>query len=172
MNVLDKYTQWSKDLIKEDVQKNTLPYACLMSHVEGDFNLSSAIRNANAFGCEEIFYFGQKSWDRRGSVGTHHYTLLTHLKTIEEIKELKSKYHFVAIECNIERNCVDLFEYQIKPNSIFVFGEESKGLSDEILDLCDEYVYIPMRGSVRSLNVGTASGIIMAEAMKAISKTI
>jgi tRNA G18 (ribose-2'-O)-methylase SpoU len=50
---------------------------------------------------------------------------------------------------------------------MFIFGEESKGLSDEILDLCEDYVYIPMIGSVRSLNVGTASGILMAEAMKA-----
>jgi tRNA G18 (ribose-2'-O)-methylase SpoU len=172
MNVQSKYAEWSVDLIKEDVQRNTLPYACLMSHVEGDFNMSTAVRNANAFGCKELFYFGGKRWDKRGSVGTHHYSLVTHLKDMDAIKALKSQYRFVAIECNIERNCVSLFDYKIEPNTMFIFGEESKGLSDEMLDLCEDYVYIPMIGSVRSLNVGTASGILMAEAMKSISHTI
>lgn len=171
-NVLDKYAGWSTDLIREDVRKTTLAYACLMSHVEGDFNMSTAIRNANAFGCKELFYFGQKRWDKRGSVGTHHYSLVTHLKDIDSIKALKADYHFVAIECNINRNCVSLYNYKIQPNTLFIFGEESKGLSDDILDLCDDYVYIPMIGSVRSLNVGTASGILMSEAMKQVSQTI
>ena len=81
-------------------------------------------------------------------------------------------YRFVAIECNIERNCVSLFDYKIQPNTLFLFGEESKGLSDEVLDLCDDFVFIPMIGSVRSLNVGTASGILMSEAMKANLRTI
>lgn len=171
-NVLDKYAQWSVDLIREDVRKSTLAYACLMSHVEGDFNMSTAIRNANAFGCKELFYFGQKRWDKRGSVGTHHYSLVTHLKDIDAIKALKADYRFVAIECNINRNCVSLYNYKIQPNTLFIFGEESKGLSDDILDLCDDYVYIPMIGSVRSLNVGTASGILMSEAMKQVSQTI
>ena len=172
MNLLDKYSQWSVDLVREDVRKNTLPYSCLMSHVEGDFNMSTAIRNANAFGCKELFYFGKKDWDRRGAVGTHHYSLVTQLKDLDSIKSLKEQYKFVAIECNLDRNCTSFFDYKIQPNTLFIFGEESKGLSDEILDLCDDYVFIPMMGSVRSLNVGTASGIIMSEAMKQMFKTI
>ena len=171
MNVLNKYADWTVELIKADVQQNTLPYACMMSHVEGDFNISTAIRNANAFGCEKFFYFGKKSWDRRGSVGTHHYTNISHLKTIEDIKELKKQYRFVAIECNIDRPCANIADYQIKPGSLFIFGEETKGLSPEILDLCDDFVYIGMRGSVRSLNVGTASGILMHNAMNALLPT-
>jgi tRNA G18 (ribose-2'-O)-methylase SpoU len=91
---------------------------------------------------------------------------------MDAIKALKSQYRFVAIECNIERNCVSLYDYKIQPNTLFIFGEESKGLSDEMLDLCDDYVFIPMVGSVRSLNVGTASGILMSEAMKANLRTI
>jgi tRNA G18 (ribose-2'-O)-methylase SpoU len=172
MNVLNKYAGWTTELIREDVQKNTLPYACMMSHVEGDFNISTALRNANAFGCKEFFYFGTKKWDRRGSVGTYHYSNITHLKTFEDIKELKNTYRFVAIECNIDRNCKSIFDYKIQPNTLFIFGEETKGLDNDILDLCDDYVYIPMIGSVRSLNVGTASGILMSEAMKSISLTI
>ena len=48
-----------------------------------------------------------------------------------------------------------------------LFGEEQRGLSKEALALADHVVYIPMWGSVRSLNVGTSSGIAMYDyAMK------
>ena len=132
MNTLDKYAQWSVDLIREDVRRNTLDYACLMSHVEGDFNMSTAVRNANAFGCKELFYFGRRRWDKRGSVGTHHYSLVTHLKDMDAIKELKSQYKFVAIECNIQRNCVSLFDYKIEPNTLFIFVEGDFNMSTAV----------------------------------------
>jgi tRNA G18 (ribose-2'-O)-methylase SpoU len=45
---------------------------------------------------------------------------------------------------------------------MFVFGEEKSGLSDYILDNAENIITIPDFGSVRSLNVGTTSGIIMA----------
>jgi tRNA G18 (ribose-2'-O)-methylase SpoU len=42
-----------------------------------------------------------------------------------------------------------------------IFGEEQRGLSPMALGMADDIVYIPQLGSVRSLNVGTASGIVM-----------
>jgi len=35
------------------------------------------------------------------------------------------------------------------------------GISDEILDICDDYVYIQQRGSVRSMNAAVAGSIAM-----------
>jgi tRNA G18 (ribose-2'-O)-methylase SpoU len=45
---------------------------------------------------------------------------------------------------------------------MFVFGEEKSGLSNYILDNAETVITIPEFGSVRSLNVGTTSGIIMS----------
>ena len=56
MNVLDKYKEWQVDLIKREVEKNTFPYAVLMENWGSDFNLSTLVRNANAFGAKEVFY--------------------------------------------------------------------------------------------------------------------
>jgi tRNA (guanosine-2'-O-)-methyltransferase len=42
-----------------------------------------------------------------------------------------------------------------------LFGEEGRGLSQEAIESADDIVYIPQLGSVRSLNLGTASGIAM-----------
>lgn len=46
----------------------------------------------------------------------------------------------------------------------FLIGNESKGLSDEIADMADVYVKIPMCGQVESLNAAVASAILMYEA--------
>ena len=50
-----------------------------MEHWNGDFNISTLIRNANAFNIEKVYYLGKKKIDRRGSVGTHHYVSINYL---------------------------------------------------------------------------------------------
>jgi tRNA G18 (ribose-2'-O)-methylase SpoU len=160
LNVIDKYKSWDIQQIKQDVQEHTLPYAVLMQHIGGDYNISTLVRNANAFGVRRVYYYGRKKWDRRGSVGTHHYTDLIHIDSLKGVESLKSTYHIVGIENNLPE-AKDISEFVARPDTLFVFGEEGSGIQKEILDLCDEIVYIPQRGSVRSLNVGTCSGIVM-----------
>jgi tRNA G18 (ribose-2'-O)-methylase SpoU len=127
------------------------------------------IRNSNFFGYEKVFYVGgKKHYDRRGTVGTHNYIDVTFIKTEEEfVKTIKDQgYTLISIENNVNYECSDLFQFMdnvnvkdIKP--IFIFGEEQKGLSDYILDNSEHILTISGKGTVRSLNVGTASGIVL-----------
>ena len=50
-----------------------------------------------------------------------------------------------------------------KKHTILVFGQEQVGIPEKFLKIADEIAYIPQYGTVRSLNVGTASGIAMHE---------
>jgi tRNA G18 (ribose-2'-O)-methylase SpoU len=161
-NVIDKYSGWMTELIKEDLQKNALPYAVAVQYWKGDFNIGSALRNSNAFGASEFFYIGgAKKMDPRGAVGTQYYSKIKYLPTINELKELKSKYVFIGIENNINRVCYNIKSFSYPKNSLFIFGEENGGLTEEVMDLCDKLVYIDMLGSVRSLNCGCASAIVL-----------
>jgi tRNA G18 (ribose-2'-O)-methylase SpoU len=160
MNVVDEYKGWHPDKIKQEIKKNTFPYAVMMQHIGGDYNISTLVRNANAFGASKVFYYGRRKWDRRGSVGTHHYTDLIHLDDLEDLKLLKEKYYFVGIENNVPQ-AKNIQGYVPRSNTLFIFGEEGNGILPEILELCDEVVYVQQYGSVRSLNVGTCSGIVM-----------
>ena len=57
---------------------------------------------------------------------------------------------------------IDNYIFPIDRHVVMVFGQEQIGIPQDILlDLCDDVVYIKQYGSVRSLNVGTASGIAM-----------
>lgn len=47
-----------------------------------------------------------------------------------------------------------------------VMGSEDKGVSNKILGLCEEKCKIPMAGTIASLNVSVAAGIMMYEALR------
>ena len=47
-----------------------------------------------------------------------------------------------------------------------IMGAEDKGVSYDNLALCDEWVKIPMKGTIESLNVSVAAGILIYEAVK------
>ena len=44
-----------------------------------------------------------------------------------------------------------------------IMGNEGNGVSNSLLELCDDYLYIPMNGKCESLNVGVATSIILYE---------
>ena len=51
-----------------------------------------------------------------------------------------------------------------------VFGRETKGLPEPLLAArCDDCLTIPMSGSTRSLNLATAAGIVLYEAVRQLS---
>jgi tRNA (cytidine/uridine-2'-O-)-methyltransferase len=54
-----------------------------------------------------------------------------------------------------------------QPNSCLVFGNETLGMPDRILEKYPDRCYtIPMTGKVRSLNLATATGIVLYEAIR------
>ena len=166
MNVLDNLKDLQIPEIAEYCRTKSIPSSVGMINIGGDFNLSTMIRNANFFGFSSVHYVGKKKWDKRGSVGTHHYTPIYHHKDEASFVAQLSGRSIVAIENNIpqyEHKTSNLFHYGFEKliQPIFLFGEESQGLSDFILDKCDIILTIPNYGSVRSLNVGTTSGIVM-----------
>ncbi|KAK0417357.1 hypothetical protein QR680_012962 [Steinernema hermaphroditum] len=56
-----------------------------------------------------------------------------------------------------------LSEAEVSPKSVFIMGDEQKGVSQETLELCDLHVSISRSSSsaVASLNVSVASGLLL-----------
>lgn len=159
-NVVDKYKNLSNEEIKNDLKSKHFPFAVLMENWKGDYNFSTLVRNANAFNAKEVFYLSnKKKYDKRGAVGTYNYTDVKHLKSLSDLEALKEKYVFIGVD-NI-RGSVSMNDFRYPNNTLFIFGEEGTGLTEDIQKMCSNIVHIPQFGSVRSLNAGTASGIIM-----------
>lgn len=158
-NVVDKFKGVDNDEIKRQLKETSFPYAVLIENWISDLNIGSCIRNANAFNAKEVYYIGDKRFDRRGMCGVHNYTSINWLSSKQELINLKKKYYFVGLD-NIEGS-KPLNNYKWKENTLMIFGSEGVGLTPEMISLCDEIVHIKQFGSVRSLNAATASGIVM-----------
>lgn len=173
MNVFDFLKELSVDDIKEYCKQNTISAAIGMTHVSGDFNFGNLVRSANFFGYKEVYYVGgKKHYDRRSTVGTHHYTPLEFVEKEEDfISKIKDTYSLICVENNIpkyESKTVSLFSKDAFFDDLkhypplFLFGEEQLGISDYLLDNSVRILTVPAFGSVRSLNVGSCAAIVMA----------
>lgn len=162
-NVIDHYKYWKTEAIKADLERKRCQrsenFSVLCCNWQNDFNIGSVIRNSNAFLAREIFIYGRKRYDKRGTVGTHHYENISTFKTIEWLDELPRKYNIVAID-NVE-GATPIDDFVWPENTLMAFGQESIGLEQEVLDRAHHVVYIKQYGSVRSMNVACASAIAM-----------
>lgn len=160
-NIIDYYKYWEHDAIIADLDKKRHNFSVLCCNIQGDFNIGTVIRNANAFLAKEVIIYGKRQYDRRGTVGTHLYTHFKKVRDINELSELDmSSYHIVGID-NVEK-AIQIEKYiWPKKHTLMIFGEENSGIPDEIKCLCQDLIYITQYGSVRSLNCGVASGVAM-----------
>lgn len=79
------------------------------------------------------------------------------VETLKEIK--KHKFKVVSTSLQTDESIYDI-EYKKK---VIVIGNESKGVSKEVLDISDKKVKIPMPGKTESLNAAVATGVILYE---------
>lgn len=78
----------------------------------------------------------------------------------EDIKNLKNEYKIIS--STLSEKSVNFTDLKLENNQkyIIVFGNESRGISEETIKLTDIFTKIPMN-SIDSLNVGVAAGIII-----------
>lgn len=82
-------------------------------------------------------------------------------RTLQFLKE--SGFHLVGAT---EKGDYDYTAADYTKPTCIIMGAEDRGIAYEHLALCDEWVKIPVLGSIESLNVSVAAGIIMYEAVR------
>ncbi len=77
------------------------------------------------------------------------------------------KSNFWFISTRGEKN---IWNVEFNPGDYLIFGSETKGLREEILNLNkNAVVSIPMNGKTRSLNLSTAVGIVLYEGLRQLT---
>ncbi len=59
-----------------------------------------------------------------------------------------------------------LYDADLRKPTAIIMGSEEKGISREVLKLCDEELAIPMIGHIESLNVSAAAAILLFEVVR------
>ena len=79
------------------------------------------------------------------------------ISTCQSLK--KRGYKIFAAE--ITEDSTPLWHVEVPKKWVLLMGHEGKGISKEVLDVCDEVVTIEMQEGVKSFNVGVAASIMM-----------
>ena len=134
--------------------------------IEDPFNLGYIFRNLYAFGFKDIIiprrdFNNMEAQLLKSSAGAYEkinlYFSDDNIKTINELKEDGYKTYALFRGDNSK----DIFEISFSNKNLIIIGGEKRGINKEILNLCDEYLYIPYGSDFRnSLNASNALGVV------------
>ena len=138
----------------------------MLDEISSTQNIGAIARSAAAIGIDSYLLpsYGPHPYSRRAlRVSMGHIAMLkTHIYSNmkETIKTLKNNgYRIYAAE--VTEDSTPLASVKIVDKWVLLMGHEGSGLSQEVLELCDEVVTIEMMEGVKSFNVGIAASIMM-----------
>ncbi len=139
----------------------------LLDSVSDPGNLGTIIRSADAFGLDGILlsknsvelYNPKVVRSTMGSI--FRVPIIEEVENVEYIKRLKENgFKILSTDLN-STSYIDEMDLKKNDKLCVVIGNESRGVSEEILEISDERVKIRMNGNAESLNVGIACSILI-----------
>lgn len=146
-------------------------------------NIGTVIRNINALGVEKLYVVDPKGslpddWQEtrerkslsKVSVSASTWTFVKRFNSTEECLDHLEKKRFISIVTSPHIKGKDnyiLHEADYTQTRLAVwFGNESRGISDLVVERSEFCVSIPMYGMIESLNLATSTGIVLYEITK------
>ena len=139
----------------------------LVEAVNKPHNLSAILRTCDAAGVFEANFICEKDDVKTfnsTAQGSQKWVKLNNYETkVSAVSELKKK-GFKLYGTTLNESSTDYRNFDYSENTCFVLGAEKWGLTDELISMVDESIFIPMTGMVQSLNVSVAASILLFEA--------
>ena len=151
-----------------------MPLIVVLDDVRSMYNIGSVFRTCDAFRVEAVYLCGITAQPphpeiHKTALGGEDSVTWRYFKTAKEaVEELHRNNTFVyAVEqCEGSNKLQELsiVNCQLSINSFaVVFGNEVKGVHQEVVDICDGCLEIPQFGTKHSMNVSVTAGIVIWE---------
>ncbi|MDP3735462.1 MAG: TrmH family RNA methyltransferase [bacterium] len=151
----------------------------ILHNIRSAYNVGSIFRTAESAGVARIFLTGYTPTptDRFGrargdlakvALGAERMVSWErHVRLAPLLGRLKSEgVALVAVEQAPQAQ--DYRSFRVCGPTVFIFGNEVRGLSTSALALADTVLEIPMRGRKESLNVAVAAGVVLFSCMERV----
>jgi len=154
--------------------KGIIPYQVALDNFRSAFNVGSIFRLIDGVGFESILMSSktpgpenrQVEKTSMGSTGW-----IPHRKTEElsaDLIKMKEKgYRIIGLET--VAGCASYEAYKWPLRGVVVLGNEEYGISESVLQACDDFVHIPMTGFKNSINVANAFAVIAFHIASSVS---
>lgn len=167
---LDELNRLSVDQFKGAAK---IPVCLVLDNIRSLHNVGSAFRTADAFRIEKIYLTGitgtppHREIEKTALGATASVDWAYVEKPEEAVRALKEAgYQIVVVEQTTDS--VPLNTFRVAPGQKYalVFGNEVKGVSEEVIALGDWALEVPQVGTKHSLNISVCLGIVLWEVFK------
>lgn len=141
----------------------------VLDNIRSAFNVGSIFRSADGAGSVEKIYLCGITADvdnpklEKTALGAIDMVNSEHYEeTLDALKELKDMGIPIFV-VELTNDAEDFQNVEYPDEVALVFGHEKRGVSDEILNMADKKIFIPMRGKKESLNVANCATTIFYE---------
>jgi tRNA (guanosine-2'-O-)-methyltransferase len=154
--------------LKQIIQQRSLSLIPILDEIHDEGNIMAVLRTIEGHGLLSAYLFENirvKNF-RKVSKGCEKWLDIQSFHRAEKartIKFLKSQGYQIVCT-GLGPSALPLNEFIAEKSlqkTALVIGNEKMGVSQEVLDISDSYVNIPMRGFSQSLNLSVAFGIII-----------
>ena len=146
--------------------------AALFHNVRSSYNVGSLFRTADGAGVSKIYLSGYTPTpvDRFGralqaisktALGAERHIPWEYERNADRILQKARDEGYAIVGVEQDGRSIEYRKFKPKDKTLFVFGNEVRGLSPALREKCDTLIEIPMHGSKESLNVSVAAGIIL-----------
>jgi len=144
------------------------PIIVVLDNIRSLNNIGSVFRTADAFLIEKIFLCGitatppHKDIQKTALGATDTVIWEYQEKTEDAIKNLQQNgVKILSIEQAENSTMLQDFMPQKDSTYAIIFGNEVKGVQQNIVSMSDEVIEIPQYGSKHSLNISVSAGVVM-----------
>lgn len=158
------------NLVPQLFEDGVMPFIVILDGVTDVRNFGAIARTCECAGADAIVIPDHGSVSVGGDAVKTSAGALLHLPVCREhsvvgaVKYLKnSGFKVVAVS---EKADINYTTASYTEPTALVMGAEDSGISDEVIRECDTLVSIPMFGSISSLNVSVAAGVLIYEVVR------
>jgi len=161
---LDELNRINIDQFKE---AKKFPLVVILDNIRSMHNIGAVFRTGDAFRIEKLYLCGitatppDKEITKTAIGATESVDWEYNKSTLEVVEKLKTEgYKTYALEqCE---NAEQLDTFQPDQDKIAViFGNEVKGVQQDVVDACEGAIEIPQYGTKHSLNISVSAGILI-----------
>ena len=145
-----------------------IPLIIVLDNVRSLNNIGSVFRTADAFLIEKIYLCGITASPphkdiHKTALGATENVLWEYVhSTADIIQKLQTEGVSVwPIEQTEDSTSLDIFQPEPNKSYAFVLGNEVRGVSQEVIDICNKALEIPQFGTKHSLNISVATGLVI-----------
>ena len=154
--------------VEEFREAEKLPLVVVLDDVRSMHNVGSVFRTADTFRVEAVYLCGITSTPpmaeiHKTALGAEDSVSWRYFKTaLEAVNQLKEDGYTVYSVEQVEHSTkLQRFQAEAERRYAVVFGNEVKGVHQDVVDASDGCLEIPQLGTKHSMNVSVTAGIVI-----------